>query len=143
MTILLLLPNCSFGMNITTSHILLGSAIGCVDVVNAYFENCVTDWVSLIKKLVLVAESQPQLAYFTFTRSVQCQWTYLHRVTPGCGLFFDTLESTISGQLLPAILGSEVSVSERVMFSLPPRMGSLNVLDPQSLSVLTTPHLGG
>ena len=40
------------------------------------------------------------------------------------------MESTISGQLLPAILGSEVSFSERVMFSLPTRMGGLNVLDP-------------
>ena len=103
-------------MNITTSHRLLGSAIGCVDEINAHIEKCVTDWVSLVKKLVLVAKSQLQLAYSALTRSVQCQWTYLQRVTPDC---FNTLESTISGQLLPAILGSEVSFSERVMFSLP------------------------
>ena len=48
-------------MHITTSHRLLGSAIGCVDGVNAYIEKCVekcvTDWVSLVKKLVLVTES--------------------------------------------------------------------------------------
>ena len=119
-----------FGVNIATSHRLLGSAIGCVDRVNAYIEKCVIDWVSLIKKLVLVAESQLQLAYSALTGSVQCQWTYLQRVTLDCGQFFNTLESTISGQLLPAILGSEVSVAERVMFSLPTRMGSLNVLNP-------------
>ena len=115
-------------MNITTCHRLLGSAIGCVDGVNAYIEKCVTDWVSLVKKLVLVAELQPQLAYSALIRSVQCQWTCLQRVTPDCGLFLDTLESTISGhtlestisgQLLLAILGSEVSFSDRVMFSLP------------------------
>ena len=45
-----------FGVNITTSHRLLGSAIGCVEGVNAYIEKCVTDWVSLVKKFVLVAE---------------------------------------------------------------------------------------
>ena len=119
-----------FGVNITTSHRLLGSAIGCVDGVNAYIEKCVTDWVSLVKKLVLVAELQPQLAYSALIRSVQCQWTYLQRVTPDRRPFLDTLESTISGQLLLAILGSEVSFSDRVMFSLPTRMGGLNVLDP-------------
>ena len=117
-------------MNITTSQRLLGSSIGCVNRVNAYIEKCVTDWVSFVKKLVLVAESQHQLAYSALTRSVQCQWTYIQRVTPDCGPFFDTLESIISGQLLPATLGSEVSVSERGMFSLPTRMGGLNVLDP-------------
>ena len=85
-----------FGVNITTSHRLLGSAISCVDGVNAYIKKCVTDWVSLVKKLVLVAELQSQLAYFALTSSVQCQWTYLQRVTPDRGLFFDTLESTIS-----------------------------------------------
>ena len=36
-----------FGVNIITSHRLLGSAIGCVDGVNAYIEKCVTDCVSL------------------------------------------------------------------------------------------------
>ena len=80
-----------FGMNITTSYRLLGSAIGCVDGVTAYIEKCVTDWVSLVMKLVLVAESQPQLVYSALTRSVQCQWTYLQRVTPDCGPFFKTL----------------------------------------------------
>ena len=58
-------------MNITTSHRLLDSAIGCVDGANAYIEKCVTDWVSLVKKLVLVAESQPQLVYSALTMSVQ------------------------------------------------------------------------
>ena len=67
----------SFGVNIATSHRLLGSSIGCVDGVNAYIEKCVIDWVSLIKKLVLVAELQLQLAYSALTGSVQCQWTYL------------------------------------------------------------------
>ena len=119
-----------FGVNIATSHRLLGTPIGCVDRVNAYIKKCVIDWVFLIKKLVLVAESQLQLAYSALTGSVQCQWTYLRRVTLDCGQFFNMLESTISGQLLPAILGSEVSFTERVMFSLSTQMEGLNVLDP-------------
>ena len=88
------------------------------------------EWKSLISKLVLIAESQPQLAYSAFTRSLQSQWTYFQRVTPNCGTFFDPLEDIITRQLLPTLFGCELSTNERTLLSLPTRMSGLNILNP-------------
>ena len=104
----------SFGVEITTSHRLLGGVVGDVDGVSSHIEHCVNDWLSLVDRLVLIARTQPQLAYSAFMRSVQSKWLYLQRVVPNCGSFF----------------GCEISLPERTLFSLPARFGGLNVLNP-------------
>ena len=63
-------------------------------------------------------------------RSVQSKWIYLQRVVPNCGSFFASLEHLISERLLPTIFGCEISLPERTLFSLPARMGGLNVRIP-------------
>ena len=122
----------SFGVRITTSHRLLGGVIGDHDGISSYLECCVNEWYSLVDKLVLIAKTQPQLAYSAFTRSVQSKWIYLQRVVPNCGSFFASLEHLISERLLPTIFGCEISLPERTLFSLPARMGGLNVRIPTS-----------
>ena len=72
---------------------------------------------------MLIADTQPQLLYSAYTRSVQSQWTYLQRVTPGCSSLFASVEDVIVGQLLPALFGYEISSDEHDLFSLPTRMG--------------------
>ena len=105
----------SFGVEITTSHRLLGGVVGDVDSVSSHIEHCVNDWLSLVDRLVLIARTQPQLAYSAFTRSVQSKWLYLQRVVPNCGSFFASLEHLISEQLLPTIFGCEISLPERTL----------------------------
>lgn len=83
-----------------------------------HIEQCVSDWSSLLQKLVLIAETQPQLAYSALTRSVQCKWTYFQKVTPDCCPFFESLERTVTEKLLPSIFGCEISPSECMLFSL-------------------------
>ena len=95
-----------------------------------YVKGCVTELSMIIEKLVLIAETQPHLSYFAYTRSIQSQWTYLQRVIPECGSFFEPIETIITEQLLPTIFGSEISSKERSLFSLPTRMGGLNILNP-------------
>ena len=109
----------SFGVEITASHRLLGGVVGHVDGVSSHIEHCVNDWLSLVDRLVLIARTQPQLAYTAFTRSVQSKWLYLQRVVPNCGSFFASLEHLISEQLLPTIFGCEISLPEQTLFSLP------------------------
>ena len=110
--------------------IVLGSVIGCDEGTSHFISDQVNEWKSLISKLVLIAESQPQLAYSAFTRSLQSQWTYFQRVTPNCGTFFDPLEDIITRQLLPTLFGCELSTNERTLLSLPTRMSGLNILNP-------------
>ena len=122
----------SYGVKVLTSSTLLGGVIGDHDGFVSYVSDCVNGWMSVVKNLVLIAESQPQLAYSAFTRSVQSQWTYLQRVVPNCGSFFNPLEQLISQQFIPTIFGCEISPTERSLFTLPARMGGLNILDPTS-----------
>ena len=117
-------------MSYKTSHRVLGSVIGCDEGTSHFISDQVNEWKSLISKLVLIAESQPQLAYSAFTRSLQSQWTYFQRVTPNCGTFFDPLEDIITRQLLPTLFGCELSTNERTLLSLPTRMNGLHILNP-------------
>ena len=43
-----------------------------------------------------------------------------------------SLEHLISEQLLPTMIGCEISLPERTLFCLPARFGGLNVLNPTS-----------
>ena len=119
----------SFGVEITTSHRLLGGLVRDVDGVSSHIEHCVNDWLSLVDRLVLIARTQPQLA---FMRSVQSKWLCLQTVVHNCGSFFVSLEHLISEQLLPTMIGCEISLPERTLFCLPARFGGLNVLNPTS-----------
>uniref|UniRef100_A0A1X7U0K6 Uncharacterized protein n=1 Tax=Amphimedon queenslandica TaxID=400682 RepID=A0A1X7U0K6_AMPQE len=67
----------SYGVNVTTSHRLLGGVIGNkIGSVNNV-KDCVSQWVKILKRLIVIAETQPQ--YSAYTRSTQSQWTYLQR----------------------------------------------------------------
>ena len=93
--------------------------------------SCVKDWILIVEKLILIAESQPQLAYSALTKSIQSKWTYLQRVTPECGPLFEPLEVLIAERLLPTIFGSEITPHERTLFSLPTCMGGLKVVSSE------------
>ena len=115
---------------VTTSHRLLGGVIGdqsgSVDHVNG----CVSGWITTITKLAHIAETQPQLSYSAYTRSIQSQWSYLQRVVPECGHLFESVDKIVTERLLPTFFGCEICPLERNLFSLPIRSGGLNILKP-------------
>ena len=119
-----------YGVNVTTSHRLLGGVIGNETGSVNYVKDCVSEWVRILERLIVIAETQPQLSYSAYTRSIQSQWTYLQRVTPDCSEPFGPVEMVIKEKLLPTLFGCEISDSERTLFSLPSRMGGLNILQP-------------
>ena len=124
----------SYGVTVTTSHRLLGGVVGDQSGSAEYVKGRVTEWSMIIEKLVLIAETQPQLSYSAYTRPIQSQWTYLQRVILECGSFFEPIETIITEQLIPTIFGSEISSKERSLFSLPTRMGGLNILNPVDIA---------
>ena len=67
----------SYGVTVTTSHRLLGRVIGDHSGSVDYVRGCVNGWITMIEKLVLIAQTQPQVSYSAYTRSIQSQWTFL------------------------------------------------------------------
>ena len=118
-----------FGVQVKTSHRLLGGVVGDQTGMLSYVEECVEEWIRIIEKLAIVSKTQPQMSYYAYTKSAQCQWSYLQRVLPDCGSFFEPIEKKVTEQLLPSLFGCEISQSERAVFSLPTRMGGLNIID--------------
>ena len=88
-----------------------------------------------MQQLVLAATTQPQAAYCAFTKSLQSEWKFLQSVVPECGCMYTDLEEIISNDFLQALFGSEITPEERLLFSLPARMGGLNIKNP----VITSP----
>ena len=130
-----------FGVQVVTSHRLLGGVVGVEEGKTDFVKGMMNDWIHLIDRLTSVASDQPQAAYAAFTRSVQNKWLYLQRLVPNCAPLFKELESRIAHDFLPAVFGCEVSSDERSLFSLPTRYGGLNILCPvetaQSLFTLS------
>ena len=65
-------------------------------------------WANSVKKLTEVAKQQPQSAYVAFTKSLQCEWTYVQRVISNSGEFFSPLKSVINEYFIPALFGFDV-----------------------------------
>uniref|UniRef100_A0A1X7U994 Uncharacterized protein n=1 Tax=Amphimedon queenslandica TaxID=400682 RepID=A0A1X7U994_AMPQE len=103
----------SYGVKVTTSQRLLGGVVGDQSGSHEYVKGRVNEWITITEKLVLIAETQPQLSYSAYSRSIQSHWTYLQRVVPECGSFFEPVENIITEQLLPTLFGSEIFSSER------------------------------
>ena len=101
----------------------------------SYVEEYVEEWIRIIEKLVIVSKKQPQMSYYVYTKSAQCQWSYLQRILPDCGSFFEPIEKKVTEQLLPSLFGCEISQCEWAVFSLSTQMGGLNIID----SVHSTP----
>ena len=122
------------GLRVTTSSRFLGGVIGDLAGKTSYVSTKVQGWIDLVHSLSSVALTQPQAAYSAFIKLLQHQWTYLQRVTPDCGHQFDSLESVISDFFIPALFGQECSSVDRLLFSLPIRLGGLSIRNPVSTS---------
>ena len=109
------------------SHRFLGSVIGDQEGKDNFVRRSVNDWISQLVRLVKIAQSQPQAAY---AKSLQNKWLYLQRLVPSCSHLFKDIENIITSNLLPTIFGCEISSNERSIFTLPTRMGGLNIQDP-------------
>ena len=73
------------------------------------------------------------MTYTALVKSLQCEWNFIQRVTPGCETAFTVLEETLARKFLPAVFGCEISNAEWQLFSLPARIGGLDVSDPTEL----------
>ena len=114
-----------FGLKIATSGRLLGGIVGDKEGRESFVEQKVKNWMTSMQQLVSEATTKPQAAYCAFTKSLQSEWKFLKSIVPECGWMYIDLEEIISNDFLQALFGSEITPEERLLFSLPARMGVL------------------
>ena len=108
----------------------LGAAIGTLVFREKFVKSKVEKWAKDVNKLAVFAEAEPQAALAAFVKGISCRWQYLQRTVPNIAEYFRPLEDAIRHQLIPALIGREVSDTERRIFALPYRYGGLAIRNP-------------
>ena len=124
-------------MNVVTEAKFLGGIIGNKEARSSFISNRVEKWSSYIEKLSSISLSQPRAAYVALTRVLQSEWTFLQRVLPSNDDSYEGIERAINNSFLPSLFGSNVTQNERLLLSLPVRMGGLNIKNPSFTSSLS------
>ena len=66
--------------------------------------------------------------------------THFQRTVPDASELFEPLENAIGDQLIPALVGQEVSDAERQILALPLRHGGLGLTDPRETTKTEYKH---
>ena len=112
----------------------LGAAIGTDEFKKQYVKSKVDKWIKDVEKISLFAEDEPQAALSAYSKGVSCRWQYLQRTVPNISELFRPLESAIRNKLIPALIGRQISDTERRIFALPYRYGGLAIRNPVIMS---------
>ena len=123
-------------VNITTDgRPVLGSPVGKPEYITEFVSQKVKQWVGEIERLAEIADSQPHAAYGAITQGVASKWSYLSRTTPDINHLLEPIENAIRTTLLPKLTGQGAPNGiERCLFSLPARLGGLNIGNPSSFA---------
>ena len=124
------------GVNVVTSCRFLGGCIGDEAGKISYISEKVQEWANYVDLLSSIAKNQPQAAYIALTRSLQHEWIFLQRVIKNCGHLFQMIEDTLSSQFIPNLFGHDCINYDRQLYSLPTKMGGLNIRIPTSTADL-------
>ena len=109
----------------------LGAALGSQDFVHEFMSAKVSRWCEEIESLAKIATSQPHAAFAAFVHGLQSKWSFFQRTIPDIQALLQPLEDAIRTKLIPAITGRPAcSDMERLLLSLPARLGGLGILDP-------------
>ena len=110
----------------------IGAALGSENFRTQYVSRKIANWVKDVEELALIANEEPQCALSAFNTGICHRWSFIQRTVKGIGYLFQPLEDAIRNQLVPAIVGREVSDLERRMLALPYRHGGLGLRNPVS-----------
>ena len=82
-------------IRVATGHRYLGGFIGEMDAERECLREKVQRWTELVNVLEGVAHKHPQSAYTGLQKSLQQEWAFLKRVTPGVGEEFGPVEEAL------------------------------------------------
>ena len=103
----------------------LGASLGSLDFRDEYVGNKIAEWRKEVEKLAEFAKSQPHAAYAAYVHGEQHRFRFFMRTIPGMERYLKPLDDIIDQHLIPAIVGTNVSETERELFALPVRDGGL------------------
>ena len=83
------------GVKVVSGNRFLGGYVGDENGYIEFIEKKVKLWVSCVNSLATAARSQPQAAFASLLKSLQCEWLFLMRVCPDCSSMFEPLRDAI------------------------------------------------
>ena len=117
-------------MEITQGARVLGSVTGSSEASKNFLKDAEIKYTKSWDRLGQFALTSPQNVYACLTKVVQQKLSFLSRTTPSMDGVLDKVEERL-GRVIPNIVGKEKIQEERELFSLPLRMGGLNIALPQ------------
>ena len=119
----------SSNVNITVEgHEYHEGFVGSTDGQMEYARKKVDNWFNLVRLLADIAKPEPQAAYAAFIAGFCGRLNYFIRTTPNLSTILHELDQVITNELIPAITdGPVVSSEERVLLSLPVKLGGLGI----------------
>ena len=123
------------GINITDhgrKH--LGAVIGSVRYKEEYMQEKVEEWVSSVRRLTLIAKTQPQAAYSCYVKGFSHKFTYFMRTIPDISLLLKPLDDTVDEFIKVLFNNYDFSAVERKLWSLPTRMGGMGLVIPSKIA---------
>ena len=108
----------------------LGAAIGNETARGRFVSSKVNKWIEDLKILSEIAVEEPQAALSAYSKCICHRWTYIQRTMSNISHLFAPLEECIRSTFIPALVGRQISDTERKMLSLPVRFGGLGIANP-------------
>lgn len=106
----------------------LGAVIGTDENKSQYINKKIDDWTQEINLLAEIAATYPQAAYSAYVSSYQHKLTYFHRTIPSISDELKRVDEAVRHRLIPSLTGGRIiNDHERVMLSLPPRLGGMGL----------------
>ncbi|XP_066916388.1 uncharacterized protein [Clytia hemisphaerica] len=106
----------------------LGAVIGTDENKSQYINKKIDDWTQEINLLAEIAATYPQAAYSAYVSSYQHKLTYFLRTIPSISDELKRVDEAVRHRLIPSLTGGRIiNDHERVMLSLPPRLGGMGL----------------
>ena len=119
------------GIRVMTGHRYLGGFIVDADAERGWLREKIRGWTESVKLLEGVSHKHPQSSYAGLQKSLQQEWAFVDRVTPGVGDAFDPVEEALREIFVPALYkGLREGVPEREITRLPVKQAGLALPDP-------------
>ena len=91
------------GVRVVTGHRYLGGFIRDGDAERLWLQDKIQRWIESVKLLAGVAHKHLQSAYAGLRKSLQQEWPFVQRVTPGVGDAFGPFEEALKEIFVPAL----------------------------------------
>ena len=121
----------SFNWRILTRHRYLGGYIRDKEAERVWLRDKIQGWTESVKIIARVAQKHPQSAYTVLQKSLQQEWVFMQRVTPGVGDTFGPVEVARKDIFVPMLYHClREGVPERGITRLPFKQAGLALPDP-------------